>query len=278
MRIIDASEITAAVKQLFIKANYVLPDDVLKKISEFKEKENNKTAKNILGILEENAQTACRDDIPICQDTGMAVVFAEIGQEVAITGGLFRDAVNEGVRLAYKEGFLRKSVVNDPIERVNTGDNTPAILYTELVAGDKIKLTALPKGFGSENMSRQRMFTPSATEKDIIDFVVETVRLAGGNPCPPIVIGVGLGGTFDYSCVLAKKALVRPVGSDNGKHNKLAEEILEAVNRTGIGVQALGGKTTALGVNIESYPTHIASLPVAVNISCHVTRHADIIL
>lgn len=278
MRIIDASEVTAAVKQLFIRANYVLPDDVLKKISEYKEKEDSATAKNILGILEENAQVACRDDIPICQDTGMAVVFAEVGQEVSITGGLFRDAVNEGVRLAYKEGYLRKSVVNDPIERVNTGDNTPAILYTELVAGDKIKLTALPKGFGSENMSRQRMFTPSATEKDIIDFVVETVRLAGGNPCPPIVIGIGIGGTFDYSCVLAKKALARPVGSDNGRHNKLAEKILEAVNNTGIGVQGLGGKTTALGVNIESYPTHIASLPVAVNISCHVTRHADIIL
>lgn len=278
MRIIDASEVTATVKQLFIRANYVLPDDVLKKISEYKEKEDSATAKNILGILEENAQVACRDDIPICQDTGMAVVFAEVGQEVSITGGLFRDAVNEGVRLAYKEGYLRKSVVNDPIERVNTGDNTPAILYTELVAGDKIKLTALPKGFGSENMSRQRMFTPSATEKDIIDFVVETVRLAGGNPCPPIVIGIGIGGTFDYSCVLAKKALARPVGSDNGRHNKLAEKILEAVNNTGIGVQGLGGKTTALGVNIESYPTHIASLPVAVNISCHVTRHADIIL
>lgn len=278
MRIIDVSEVTAAVKQLFIKANYVLPVDVLKKISEFKEKEESKTAKNILCILEDNAQVASRDDIPICQDTGMAVVFAEIGQEVSFTGGLFKDAVNEGVRLAYTEGYLRKSVVNDPIERVNTGDNTPAILYTEIVAGDKVKLTALPKGFGSENMSRQRMFTPSATEKDIIDFVVETVRLAGSNPCPPIVIGIGLGGTFDYSCVLSKKALARPVGSDNGRHNLLAEKILEAVNNTDIGVQGLGGKTTALGVNIESYPTHIASLPVAVNISCHVTRHADIIL
>ena len=278
MRVIDVSEITNAVKELFIKANYVLPDDVLKKISEFKEKEDNKTARNILSILEDNAETAYRDDIPICQDTGMAVVFAEIGQEVSLTGGLFRDAVNEGVRLAYKEGYLRKSVINDPIERVNTGDNTPAILYTDLVPGDKIKLTALPKGFGSENMSRQRMFTPSATEKDIIEFVVETVRIAGGNPCPPIVIGIGLGGTFDYSCVLSKKALARPVGSDNGKHNQLADEILQAVNNTGIGVQALGGRTTCLGVNIESYPTHIASLPVAVNISCHVTRHADIIL
>jgi fumarate hydratase subunit alpha len=278
MRIIDVSEVANAVKELFIKANYILPDDVLKKIGEFKEKEDNKTARNILKILEDNAEAASRDDIPICQDTGMAVVFAEIGQEVSLTGGLFRDAVNEGVRLAYKEGFLRKSVINDPIERVNTGDNTPAILYTELVAGDKIKLTALPKGFGSENMSRQHMFTPSATEKDIIDFVVETVRLAGANPCPPIVIGVGLGGTFDYSCVLAKKALARPIGSDNGKHNELAEKMLEAVNSTGIGVQGMGGLTTCIGINIESYPTHIASLPVAVNISCHVTRHADIIL
>jgi len=278
MRTVDVSEITAAVRQLFIKANYVLPDDVLRKIREYKEQEDNGTAKNILCLLEENADIARNDDIPICQDTGMAVVFAEIGQEVSITGGLFRDAVNEGVRQAYREGYLRKSVVNDPIERVNTDDNTPAILYTELVAGDRIKLTALPKGFGSENMSRQKMFAPSATEKDIVDFVVETVRLAGANPCPPIVIGVGLGGTFDYSCVLAKKALARPIGSDNGRHNRLAEKILEAVNNTGIGAQGLGGRTTALGVNIESYPTHIASLPVAVNISCHVTRHADIIL
>lgn len=278
MRIINVSEVTIAIKELFIKANYHLPEDVFAKLCEFREKEENTTARNILSILTENAETARKDDIPICQDTGMAVVFAEIGQEIAFQGGLFTDAVNEGVRLAYKEGFLRKSVVSDPITRINTGDNTPAVIYTELVAGDKVKLTALPKGFGSENMSRQHMFTPSATEQDIVDFVTETVILAGGNPCPPIILGIGLGGTFDYSCVLAKKALSRPIDRDNGEHNELAERILEAVNQTGVGVQGLGGKTTCIGVNIESYPTHIASLPVAVNISCHVTRHASIML
>lgn len=274
VRILDVSEITNAVKELFIKANYILPEDVLTKLREYQSTEKCDTARNILSLLEKNAKIAKDDGIPICQDTGMAVVFAEIGQEVHFSGGLFKDAVNAGVRLAYEEGALRKSVVNDPLNRVNTGDNTPAIIYTELVKGDKVKLTALPKGFGSENMSRQRMFTPSATEKDIIDFVTETVTIAGGNPCPPIVIGIGLGGTFDYSCILAKKALCREIGSDNGIHNELAEKILEEVNKTGIGVQGLGGNTTALGVNIESYPTHIASLPVAVNISCHVTRHA----
>ncbi|HAN20909.1 MAG: fumarate hydratase [Clostridiales bacterium GWF2_36_10] len=278
MRIINVSEVTKAIKQLFINANYILPEDVLLKLKEFKEKEQNQTAKNILSILEENAEAARIDDVPICQDTGMAVVFAEIGQDVYFEGGLFTDAVNEGVRHAYKEGALRKSVVGDPISRINTGDNTPAVIYTELVKGDKIKLTALPKGFGSENMSRQMMFTPSATEKDIINFVTETVILAGGNPCPPIVIGIGLGGTFDYSCVLAKKALSRKIGIGNGIHTDLAERILEEVNKTGVGVQGLGGSTTALGVNIESYPTHIASLPVAVNISCHVTRHSSIII
>lgn len=278
MRTIDASVITDAIKGLFIQANYILPADVLKKLGEFRQKECKNTAKNIIGILEENAEIARKDDIPICQDTGMAVVFAEIGQDVHIENGLFADAVNEGVRLAYREGYLRKSVISDPLERINTGDNTPAVIYTELVKGDKIKLTALPKGFGSENMSRQRMFTPSATEQNIIDFVVETVTIAGANPCPPIVIGIGIGGTFDYSCVLAKKALSRDLDSGNGRYDELANKILEAVNNTGVGVQGLGGSTTAIGVNIESYPTHIASLPVAVNISCHVTRHASTVI
>ncbi|MDD4165213.1 MAG: fumarate hydratase [Eubacteriales bacterium] len=278
MRIINVAEVTIAIKELFIKANYVLPDDVLQKIREFREKEDDKCAENMLALLEENAITACRDDIPICQDTGMAVVFARVGQELCFNGGLFTDAVNEGVRLAYREGFLRKSVVGDPLTRINTGDNTPAVIYTELIAGDRLELTALPKGFGSENMSRQRMFAPSATEQDIIDFVTETVKIAGGNPCPPVVIGIGIGGTFDYSCVLAKKALCRPIGSDNGPYNELAQRILNEVNKTGVGVQGLGGKTTALAVNIDSYPTHIASIPVAVNISCHATRHASVTL
>ncbi|PKM62587.1 MAG: fumarate hydratase [Firmicutes bacterium HGW-Firmicutes-21] len=278
MRILNVSEVTSAIKELFIDANYNLPEDVLKKIRECKKSEQSATARNILTILEENAALAREDDIPICQDTGMAVVFAEIGQEVLLAGGLFKDAVNQGVRLAYTEGALRKSVVADPLNRVNTNDNTPAIIYTELVEGDKIKLTALPKGFGSENMSRQRMFNPSAAEQDIINFVTETVILAGGNACPPMVLGIGIGGTFDYSCFLAKKALCREIGSGNGAYTSLADRILESVNKTGVGVQGLGGTTTALGVNIESYPTHIASLPVAVNISCHVTRHATIIL
>ena len=278
MRAINVCEVTLAVKELFIKANYVLPKDVLEKMRALRRTEKSLQAKNILGILEENAALAVSEDIPICQDTGMAVVFAEVGQEVHFEGGLLRDAVNEGVRLAYDEGALRKSVVRDPLDRVNTNDNTPAIIYTELVGGDRVKLTALPKGFGSENMSRQRMFNPSATEQDVVDFITETVRLAGGNACPPMVLGIGIGGTFDYSCYLAKKALCREIGSDNGRHNALAERILEEVNKTGVGVQGLGGDTTALGVNIESYPTHIASLPVAVNISCHVTRHASITL
>lgn len=278
MRTVKVDEVRDAVKNLFINANYLLPDDILVKIDEQNKKEESKTSKSILDILKRNAKTARDKKIPICQDTGMAVLFAEIGQDVLFTGGLFNDAVNEGVRQAYDEGFLRKSVVRDPIYRENTGDNTPAVIYIEYKKGSRVKLCAIPKGFGSENMSRQRMLVPSATESDIIEFVVETVKIAGANPCPPIVIGVGLGGTFDYSCVLAKKALCRAIGSDNGLHNTLANKILKEVNHTGIGVQGLGGKTTALGVNIESYPTHIASLPVAVNISCHATRHSVVIL
>ncbi len=276
MRILNTSEITLAVKELFIRANYILPEDILTRLRECRHNEEREGAKSILNILERNADIAQNEDIPICQDTGMAVVFAEIGQEVHLSGGLLRDAVNEGVRLAYSEGALRKSVV-DPLSRVNTEDNTPAIIYTEITQGDKVRLIAVPKGFGSENMSRQRMFTPSATETDIIDFVVETVRLAGGNACPPMVIGIGIGGTFEYSCLLAKKALCRDIGGGE-KHKELEDKILKEVNSTRIGVQGLGGSTTALGVNIESFPTHIASLPVAVNISCHVTRHAEITL
>ena len=215
--------------------------------------------------------------MPICQDTGMACVFVEIGQEVHIVGGLLQDAINEGVRRGYDEGFLRKSVVKDPIHRVNTKDNTPAIIYYDIVSGDKIKITVAPKGFGSENMSRIKMLKPSDGLQGVKDFIIETVKLAGPNPCPPIVIGVGIGGTFDKAAYLAKKALIRPLDKRNEDkfYSDLEEELLANINKLGIGPQGFGGKTTALGLNIETYPTHIAGLPVAVNINCHATRHKE---
>ena len=277
MRTIQIHEITAAVRDLFIHANYVLPCDVEQALQSAGQNETDPTAGTMLGIICDNA-LAARNGVPICQDTGMAVVFAEIGQDVHIEGGLFADAVNEGVRMAYRDGYLRKSVVSDPLIRVNAGDNTPAVLYTELVEGDKITLHALPKGFGSENMSRQIMLNPTASTEDIVDFVAETVRIAGGNPCPPLVIGVGIGGTFDYSAVLAKKALLREIGTHHPTHADLERAILAAVNQTGVGVQGLGKGVTALWVSVETYATHIAGLPVAVNISCHATRHASAVI
>ena len=277
MRTIRTSEITAAVRDLFIKANYILPHDIEQKLSDIRDRETDPTASAMLGIICDNA-TAAKNGVPICQDTGMAVVFAEIGQDVHIEGGLFADAVNEGVRKAYEEGYLRKSVVADPLERKNTGDNTPAVIYTELVHGDKLTLYALPKGFGSENMSRQIMLNPTASTDEIVSFVAETVRLAGGNPCPPLVVGVGIGGTFDYSTVLAKKALLREIGTHHPVHAELEQKILAAVNQTRVGVQGLGKGVTALWVSVETYATHIAGLPVAVNISCNATRHATTVL
>ncbi len=278
MREINASEITAAVKELVIKANKILPADLVSCISCFEGAENNETAKSILSDLQANIDAARELDIPVCQDTGMAVIFAEIGQDVHIVGGSFEAAVNEGVSQGYVDGLLRKSVVRDPFfDRVNTDDNTPAIIHTRVVAGDKIKITAAPKGFGSENMSRLKMFTPSAKREDIIAFVLETVRLAGSNPCPPIVVGIGIGGDFEYSAVLAKKALCRSVEkrNENPLYAELEQELLDKINSLDIGPQGFGGKTTALAVNIETYPTHIAGMPVAVNIGCHVTRHAS---
>lgn len=277
MRTIQIHEITAAVRDLFIHANYVLPCDIEQALQSARQNETDPTAGTMLGIICDNA-LAARNGVPICQDTGMAVVFAEIGQDVHIEGGLFADAVNEGVRMAYRDGYLRKSVVSDPLIRVNAGDNTPAVLYTELVEGDKIALHALPKGFGSENMSRQIMLNPTASTEDIVDFVAETVRVAGGNPCPPLVIGVGIGGTFDYSAVLAKKALLREIGAHHPTHADLEQAILAAINQTGVGVQGLGKGVTALWVSVETYATHIAGLPVAVNISCHATRHASAVI
>lgn len=278
MREINVSLITETVKKLVIKANKILPDDLVDCISCSQKAECNATAKSILCDLQSNIDAAKELDIPVCQDTGMAVIFAEIGQEVHITGGDFEEAVNKGVSLGYTDGLLRKSVVRDPFyDRVNTNDNTPAILHTKLVSGDKIKITAAPKGFGSENMSRLRMFTPSAKKEDIMDFIINTVKTAGSNPCPPVVIGVGIGGDFEYSAILAKKALCRPVSERNSVafYRDMEKELLEKINRLDIGPQGFGGRTTALAVNIETYPTHIAGLPVAVNVGCHVTRHAE---
>lgn len=278
MREIEAEKITQVVRELVIKANKILPDDLVECISCSKIFETNDTAKSILSDLERNIDAAKELDIPVCQDTGMAVIFAKIGQEVHITKGSFEKAVNEGVRQGYTDGLLRKSVVSDPLKnRVNTNDNTPAIIHTSIIDGDKIEITAAPKGFGSENMSRLKMFTPSAKREDIIDFVVDCVRAAGSNPCPPVVIGVGIGGDFEYSAILAKKALCRNVSKRNSDefYADMEKELLEKINSLDIGPQGFGGKTTALCVNIETYPTHIAGLPVAVNVGCHVTRHAS---
>ncbi|MDE6751692.1 MAG: fumarate hydratase [Eubacterium sp.] len=278
MREINASLITEAVKELVIKANKILPDDLVDCIGCYKADEKNETAKSVLSDLEANIDAAKALDIPVCQDTGMAVIFAEIGQEAHIVGGDFEAAVNKGVSLGYTDGLLRKSVVRDPFyDRVNTNDNTPAIIHTKIVAGDKIKITAAPKGFGSENMSKLRMFTPSAKREDLVAFIVDTVKTAGSNPCPPVVIGVGIGGDFEYSAILAKKALCRPVSERNGVefYRDMEKELLDKINSLDIGPQGFGGRTTALAVNIETYPTHIAGLPVAVNVGCHVTRHAS---
>lgn len=278
MREISADLISKTVKDLFIKANKILPDDLVDCIGCCKAEECNETAKSILGDLQNNIDAAKEFDIPVCQDTGMAVIFAEIGQEVHIVDGSFEQAVNKGVSDGYTDGLLRKSVVCDPFKsRVNTNDNTPAIIHTRIVDGDKITLTAAPKGFGSENMSRLKMFTPSAKREDIIDFVTETARIAGSNPCPPMVIGVGIGGDFEYSAILAKKALCRSLSQRNQDefYAQMEKDMLTSVNSLDIGPQGFGGKTTALCINIETYPTHIAGLPVAVNIGCHVTRHCS---
>ncbi|MBQ8391922.1 MAG: fumarate hydratase [Clostridia bacterium] len=274
MREIKASLITQTVKKLCIDANCHLDDDVKNCISKFHSEEPWQQAKEILERIIENYEIADDKKQPVCQDTGVACVFLKIGQDVHIDGDL-TEAVNEGVRQGYEEGYLRKSVVRDPLDRVNTGDNTPAMLYTELVPGDKIEITVAPKGFGSENMSKIAMLRPSDGVEGVKEFVVKAVEAAGPNPCPPIVVGVGIGGTFDKAAYLAKKALLRPLDKRNSVefYRELEEELLEKINTLGIGPQGFGGRTTALAVNIEQFPTHIAGLPVAVNINCHVTRH-----
>ena len=274
MREINAKDITAQVKRLCMEANSYLPEDIKEKINASEQAEPWALAKNILGIIRENYLIAEDAYVPVCQDTGVACVFMEIGQDVHIVGNL-EEAVNEGVRQGYTEGCLRKSVVRDPLDRVNTTDNTPAMIYYDIVPGDGFKLTVAPKGFGSENMSAIRMFKPSAGIEGIKDFILETVETAGPNPCPPMVVGVGIGGTFDKAALLAKKALMRPVDSENEDpyYADLEKEMLEKINQLGIGPQGFGGKTTAIGLNIETMPTHIAGMPCAINISCHVTRH-----
>ncbi len=280
MRIINSTEITKAIKTLCIDANINLPVCMKNAICDFYKTETNFLAKETLGDIIKNYEAAEEMNIPICQDTGMAVVFAEIGQDVHIQGDLFENAVNEGVKQGYLEGYLRLSIVNDPLLRVNTNDNTPAVIHTRIVAGENIKLTVAPKGFGSENMSKIKMFTPSATKEDIMDFVIDTVKTAGGNPCPPMVVGVGIGSDFEGCALLSKIALCRDIDTKNENefYNQMEEELLEKINSLNIGPQGFGGNTTALKVNIKSAPTHIAGLPVAVNIGCHVTRHKTKIL
>ncbi len=279
MREISSAEITAAVRDACIKANLELPGDLETMVRESPGQEESPMGRSILRDLCANLDAAREMGVPICQDTGMAVVFAEVGQEVHICGD-FQEAVNRGVREGYLQGRLRCSVVGDPLRRENTGDNTPAVLHVRLVPGDKLRLTVAPKGFGSENMSRLKMFTPAATPEDLIAFVAETVREAGSNPCPPVVLGVGIGGDFELCALLAKKALCRDVSTAHPDpfYAALEQKMLEAVNETGVGPQGFGGKVTALKVNIETYPTHIAGLPVAVNVGCHVTRHRSVVL
>ena len=275
MREIRAEAVTEAVAALCVRANRELPSDVLARLRAARGAETWETAQGLLDLLLENAEIARAEGMPICQDTGTAVVFADVGQEVHILGD-FEAAVHAGVAKGYTEGLLRKSIVADPLRRVNTGDNTPAVIHTRLVPGDRLTLTVAPKGCGSENMSRLRMLTPAQGAAGVKDFVLETVRLAGANPCPPMVLGVGIGGNFEGVAELAKRALLLPLDgrSEDPFYAAMESELLEAVNGTGIGPQGFGGKTTCLSVRILTAPTHIAGLPVAVNVSCHVTRHA----
>ncbi len=278
MREIKVSQITEAIRKLCIDANYYLGSDIKNRLIKSHEEEEWDIAKGILNKILINADIAKNEDMPMCQDTGVACVFIEIGQEVQVVGGALEDAINEGVRQGYKDGYLRKSVVKDPLDRVNTKDNTPAMIYYNIVPGDKLKITVAPKGFGSENMSQIKMLKPSDGLQGVKDFIIKVVKEAGPNPCPPIIVGVGIGGTFDKAAAIAKKALIRSIDvrNENPFYAELEEELVTMINELGIGPQGFGGKTTALAVNIETYPTHIAGLPVAVNINCHATRHAEI--
>ena len=278
MREINVQDIADDVARLCIKANESLPKSLEECIENCSKQESSKAGKQVFLDLLENMQVAREMSIPICQDTGMAVVFVEIGQEVHLVGGDLEEHINRGVAKGYTQGYLRCSIVEDPFRRVNTGDNTPAVIHTRIVPGDRVRITVAPKGFGSENMSALKMFTPSASEGDIVSYVTDVVKLAGSNPCPPIVVGVGIGGDFEYSAILAKRALCRDVSKRNPDkfYEGLEMRMLDSINSTDIGPQGFGGDITALAVNIEQFPTHIAGLPVAVNIGCHVTRHASV--
>lgn len=276
IRVLQVEDITQTVAELCIKANKILTDDLKNCMQRAYEVEDNGLPKEIMSDLIDNYKVAEELNIPVCQDTGMTVVFLEIGQDVHITGGDLTEAINKGVAKGYTEGLLRKSVVEDPLRRKNTGDNTPAVIHTAIVPGDKLKITISPKGAGSENMSSHAMMNPTASREDVIDHIVKSMRKAGSNPCPPVVIGIGIGGTFEGSAILAKKALLRDLGSEHSDpyYAKMERDLLEKINQLGIGPQGFGGKTTALAVHIEAYPTHIACLPVAINMGCHANRHA----
>lgn len=280
MREIKVNVVSEAIKELFINANYYLCTDIRKKLNEYRDIEISQIGKDILDKIIENADLAAQNQIAICQDTGIAVVFLEVGQEVCFVGGDINAAVNDGVRKAYQEGYLRKSVVADPIRRGNTGDNTPAVVYYEIVPGDKVRIQIMPKGFGSENMSAIKMLKPSDGVEGVTEFVLDTVIRAGSNPCPPIIVGVGIGGTFEKAALMAKKALLRPLDKSNedAYYRELESELLYKINNLGIGPQGMGGITTALSVNIETYATHFAGLPVAVNITCHASRHGELVI
>lgn len=280
MRQIHVDEIRKNIAEMCIEANYVLPEDVLATLNKALEAETSPTGQGILKDLLKNAQIAKEEQVPMCQDTGMAVVFVELGQDLHIEGGDLNEAINQGVREGYEKGYLRKSVVEDPVKRKNTGDNTPAIIHYTIASGDQLKIMVAPKGFGSENMSQSRMLKPSDGMQGIEDFVVQVVSEAGPNPCPPIVVGVGIGGTLEKAALLAKQALMRKMGSHHPKshYKELEEKLTQRVRNLGIGPQGLGGNTTALAVHVEDYPTHIAGLPVVVNINCHAARHVERIL
>lgn len=280
MKTVHVNEIIEAVEKLCIEANYNLGDDVMLSFKQALTTETSPLGREVFERLIENATIAHEEQVPMCQDTGMTIVFAEVGQELHIEGGMLTDALNEGVRRGYEKGYLRKSVVKDPFDRVNTGDNTPAIIHYDLVPGDELHITVAPKGAGSENMGALKMCKPSDGLEGAMQFVVDTVDKAGGNPCPPIIVGVGVGGTMEKATYLAKKALLRDVGVHNKEERlaKIEEELLERINKLGIGPQGFGGINTALAVNVEVFPTHIAMMPVAVNINCHAARHKEIML
>ncbi|MHB1418104.1 MAG: fumarate hydratase [Bacillota bacterium] len=274
------AQVIETTARLCIEANYYLGNDVRQALSSSLETEVSPTGQDILRQILQNADIAANEDVPMCQDTGVAVIFLEVGQDVSIEGGYLYDAIQEGVRQGYEKGYLRKSMVEHPLQRKNTGDNTPAVIHTRIVPGDQLEITVAPKGGGSENMSAISMMPPAAGEEGVVKFILETVKKAGPNPCPPIVVGVGLGGNFERAAYLAKEALLRPLGQPSAKETDAALEkrLLEAINKLGIGPQGLGGRTTALAVHVESFPCHIASLPVAVNINCHAARHKSAIL